>query len=388
MPQPLSGPGLGLQLPQNLVPSELNNAPYDIGSNRLALAGGESFVLPAGHWYVNLGMYCILQYLDPITGVWSMGTAPGWQGGILPIQSDGFTTRVANMLGCPVSAVLVAPGSAYVQGSTTITPTPGNGSTWLPIVGGALALSGGTLTSNGAGFGVAPLAFIPPPPPAGQNANGVGGVPATGYCTIASGTVSGFTFTNPGAGYPAAPGPIVTVASPFDPNIATGITQATITFSLTNAGALTGALCTNSGAPLANPANFTLTVAGAGTSASLTANVLQTITTATVSGVGIGYGNATNVLLTTTGGAPVSGSISSNPDALHIAFRPRPAQISLATTGTGGTLAAQVGTIIDGGLFVSAPTANVVPQGIPTTIGTIALTMGNVPDVVTIQPAP
>lgn len=386
MPSPLSGPGLGLPLPQNLYPSELNNAPYDISSNVQCLAPGESLVIPAGHWYVSTGMYCIIQFLNPITGTWAMGTAPGWQGGIANIQSDGFNVRVANLLGCPVSAVLVAGGSGYVQSSTVITQTPGNG-TWLPIVGGVNALSGSTLVSNGAGYGVAPLVLISPPPPASNNANGVGGIPASGYATIASGTVSGFTFTNPGAGYPAAATAVV-VPSPFDPNLTTGITAATMTFTLTNSGSLSGAICTNSGAPLANPANVTLTVTGAGSSASLTANVLQTITVASVTGTGIGYGNALNIPLTTTGGAPVSGSLSSNPDALHIAFRPRPAQVVLATTGTGGTISAQAGTIIDGGLFLSAPTPAVIPQGIPTTIGTIALTMGGVPDIVVLQPAP
>lgn len=386
MPAPLSGPGVGLPINQNLYPSELNSAPYDVPSNRIGLAPGDSLVLPAGNWYINTGMYCIIQFLDPITGVWAMGTAPGWQGGTQYIKSDGFNIRIANLLGCPVSAVVVNGGSAYVQATTTITQIPGNG-TWLPIVGGALAVSGGTATSIGGGYGVAPIILIPPPPAAAQNANGVGGVAATAYTTISGGTLSGCTLINTGAGYPVAPTPVI-VPSPFDPNLSTGITQGTVTFTLTGSGSLTGALCTNSGAPLANPAQVTLSVGGAGSSASLTANVLQTITAASVSGAGIGYGVSATIPLITAGGAPVAGSFSSNPDSLHLSFRPRPAQITATTTSGTGTLTTQLGTIIDGGLFLSTPVASVVPTGIVTTLGTIALTMGNVPDNITIQNAP
>ena len=62
MSQLISGPGVGLPYPQNLYPSELQNAPQDASSNRLALAPGDSFVLPAGDWYISLGMYNVLQY--------------------------------------------------------------------------------------------------------------------------------------------------------------------------------------------------------------------------------------------------------------------------------------------------------------------------------------
>ena len=41
MNAPLSGPGLGLPLPANLYPSELNNAPYDFATNKVCLAPGE-----------------------------------------------------------------------------------------------------------------------------------------------------------------------------------------------------------------------------------------------------------------------------------------------------------------------------------------------------------
>ena len=69
MPAPLSGPGVGLQLPQNLYPTELANAPFDFSNPNISLAPGDAIPLPAGTWYLDLGLYSVLQYLDPVTGV-------------------------------------------------------------------------------------------------------------------------------------------------------------------------------------------------------------------------------------------------------------------------------------------------------------------------------
>src|SRR5258707_10943614 len=194
MPSYLSGPGIGLNFPQNLYPSELANAPYDASSNRVPLAGGDSFVLPAGDWYISLGMYCVLQYLDPVNNVWTTAAGAAWNRGLLHISSDGFNARIANLTGCVVSASVINGGTAYVQATTTITAVGvfGNGAapTLLPIVGGAVGLTG-TFTidvpTNGAGYCVAPLIMIPPPPPALANANGVGGIQAQAITTIGSG---------------------------------------------------------------------------------------------------------------------------------------------------------------------------------------------------------
>lgn len=394
MPPFLSGPGLGLPLPQNLYPSELNNAPADTPTNQICLAPGDVFVVPAGDWYINPGQYSVIQFLDPITNTWRMVTPPGWNG-FLHISSDGFNIRVANLLGCPVSATITAPGNgSYVQATTTIAAVPGN-STWLPIVGGQLgtvATFSINIPNAGAGYGIAPIVLIAPPPPAANNANGVGGIPAAAYVGISSGTISGFTFTNPGAGYPSAPA-VVVVPHPFDPNLATGITQASITVSLIGTGSICGVLCTNPGAPLATVANFTLTPSGAGSGATISANVLQTVTAATVTGQGIGYPVSGNALLTTVGGAGGTSSFTNSPDFLRINFRPRPAQIG-ATVTSGGTITTQVGQIYDGGLFLSTPTFVMAP---PIT-GSVALTtqvtptitfsMGGVSDIVWLQPAP
>jgi hypothetical protein len=395
MTQRISGPGLGLPLPQNLYPSELQYAAQDSSSNHVGLAPGDTFVVPAGDWYVNLGNICVLQYLDPVTNTWAMGPNAAWAGGQQFLCSDGFTTRVANLTGCPVSATVYFQGGGYTQASTTITAV-GNNSTWLPIVGGALALSGGTIatSTSGAGYGIAPIVLIPPPPPAANNANGVGGKQATGWVAITGGTISGFTFLDQGAGYPAAP-TVVVVPSPFDPNLSTGITQATLAFTLTNSGQITGVLCTNPGAALATPTAITLTVGGAGTNASLTANVMQTVSAVTVTGAGTGYGTL-SALMTTVGGVPQQGSITSSTEHSYTAFRPRPAQIGLAVTAAAnGTIAAQNGVIYDGGLFVTNAAPSFVILSQPTAGGssfanaaaTITMTMGSVSDTVQLQPA-
>lgn len=392
MTQRINGPGNGLPYPQSLYPSQLQYAPPDAPTNRIALAPGDTLPIPAGDWFVNCGQYCFLQFLDPVTNIWSMGPNAAWQGGHAFVVSDGFNVRVANLTGCPLSASVTNYGAGgYVQSTTTITPTPGN-STWVPIIGGQLSV--GSFISRGAGYGVAPEVFIPAPPPAANNANGVGGIAASAYAVITGGTVTTISFTNPGAGYPSTIAAVL-IPSPTDPNLSAGITAATVLFSLAGSGSLTGALCTNPGAPLSNPNQFTLTVTGAGTQATVVGNVLQTVTAATVSTIGAGYGT-TAALLTTVGGVPAAGTITNNQDALGLAWRPRPAQIGFTVGGATGSLGLQNGSIYDGGLFLTnaAPGFVIGTQPIAggslasTTVATIALTMGSRADVVTLQPAP
>lgn len=390
--QIISGPGVGLPFPQSYYPSQLQNAPQDPSSNRLALGPGESFVLPAGDWYVSMGMYMVLQFLDPVTNVWSTASGSAYARQQY-IKADGFTTRVANLTGCVYSASIINGGTGYVQATTTITAIGafvGAVPTVLPIVGGALAVVGNTLTANGAGYGVAPIVMIPPPPPAQVNGNGVGGIPAVAVAVLASGTVSSISIVNPGAGYPSAPTAII-VPSPFDPNLSVGITAATVAFSLTSAGVIMGALITNNGSPLPNGSlnSVTLSVGGAGASGSLTANVMQTVVASTVSGPGVGYGTG-ETLIETVGGVPISGTITNNPNAERLAWLPRPANIGLTPANTSVSVGSPA-TIYDGGLFTGAPTISVnapANAAAPTTIASVALVMGSRPDIAGIQAAP
>jgi hypothetical protein len=396
MPQFISGPGIGLPFPQNLYPSELQNAPYDSASNQVTVPAGFELPIPAGDWFIGLGEYLILEFLDPVLGIWTPVASAGWQSGIIHVTSDGFNLRIANRLACPVGAVILVGGSGYVQGSTTISVTGGGGSTWLPIIGGSLNMNTATIvTANaGAGYGMAPIVIIPPPPAAANNPNGVGGIQASGYATISGGTISGFTFTNPGAGYTGTTFNVTALANPTDPNAATGITLGTITFTVTGSGSLTGVLCTNPGAPLSNPANISLTVAGVGTSASINPVVLQTIVTASVvGGSTLGFDTGSLAMVTTVGGYPPQGSITNSPEFLFLKGRPRQAAISLAVGGT-GTIAAQTGNIYDGGFFYAAPVPLLVFDPLIAATGTIigtstiVLTMGSRPDIAILQPAP
>jgi hypothetical protein len=417
---PMSGPGVGLQLPQNLYPSELFNAPYDANNNYVGLAAGDQLPIPRGDWLISLGSYCVLQFDDPVNaaGVWSTIASAAWDSGLIYVQSDGFSYRIANMTGCPVGGIVNAYGSGYVQATTSIAVTGGGGSTWAPIVGGQLVMTTATIvTANaGAGYGVAPIAILPAPPGPNNNANGIGGVQATGFCTIASGTVSGFTFTNPGAGYPS--GTTYSVAllpNPTDPNIPTGITLATAVFSITGSGSICGVLCTNPGAPLATPNNITLTLSGAGTNGTVSAIMCQTVvSTSVIGGSTIVGAGSVAALLTSVGGypqsagpaTPITGTITNAPvyliaGAVSIGgagvyglwARPRPLQAQLAVGGT-GTIAAQAGIIYDGGLFFGVPTPIVSPYGglltgaasTITGTSTITFSMGPRPDFVLLQP--
>src|ERR1700686_827953 len=129
MATPLSGPGVGLPLPTFLYPSELQNAPYDYGTNRVALAPGQEIPIPAGDWYISMGGYLVIQYYDPVSNTWVFGSGSAWNRGVNFVKSDGFNVRLANLTGCPVGAVITSGGSGYVQASTTISVTGGGGST-------------------------------------------------------------------------------------------------------------------------------------------------------------------------------------------------------------------------------------------------------------------
>jgi hypothetical protein len=389
MPPFLSGPGLGLPLPQNLYPTALGNAPLDNPSNRVCLAPGQELPIAAGDWYIGLGSYLVLEYFDPVNNIWTMAAAAGWTSGMIHATSDGFNLRVANRLGCPVSATVIQYGTSYVQGTTTVTQISTSAKvvgTWAPIVGGQLVFSGASVTTSqaGAGYGVPPLIFIPPPAPAASNSNGVGGIQASAYAVIANGTVSTVSFVNQGAGYGSG-FTIVCQPNPTDPNLATGITNATVYFSLSSLntnGGIAGVLCTNPGGPLGNGSmsSITLSIGGAGTGASVVANVLQTIVSTSITGAGVGTGL---LPVLTVGGVPsTSPASSASPEALGLAWRPRQPNIGTSVTAN------SAGTVYDGGLFLGAPTAWLFPApGATVSIGTVALTLGSVPDIAVIQPA-
>lgn len=329
--------GLGMNL--TLPPSTFNNNPVS-GTNRFALPAGSYISIPAGVWWIHPGPYAVLQFNDPVTGGWLRYTSVNDVTGTY-INSDGDNFRVANLTGCPVGAFITNVGSGYVQSTTVVTASAG-GSTWQPIIGGAIN-STVTITSGGSGFttGYQPSLYISPP--------AAGGVQATGTVTTSGGAINAVTITNQGAGYTFNPA-ILVVPNPFDPNIGSIVNPVLTLGALTGAGTLTGLLMLTPGVP--QTAVPTLAVSGAGSSAAATAVMAWTITAVTVGTAGVAVPgtivqiNSVGGLVAGTAGAVINPLIGQN------IIIPRPANIYAPVS------AGAVGTpvILDGGLFEAAPT--------------------------------
>jgi hypothetical protein len=380
MAQIISGPGVGLPYPAALYPPNLNGAPLDVNSNYIGMPPGGALVFPATNAngiLFDTGACSVLQWLDPVTGVWRLDQRV--TGGVQHVTSDGFTRRVANLTGCPVSAIIAGGGSGFAQATATITANIG-GSTWQAIVGGSLSVS--TISAVGANYTLPPIVHIALPPSPG--------IPASAHSTIANGTVSAVTLDNFGAGYLTATVGAAILPSPFDPNAGT-ITTASVTIILNaaNATAITGALCTYNGTALASAsiASLTLTAGGAGGSgATITPLVMQTVVSASVVAGGGGWGDAAmpGGGTTTGGGGTTSVSAIANPAVEMTNFKPRQAWIAF-TSSAAGALSAPV--VTDPGLFLTAPTVLLSSGGsLPTTLASVALTLGSLNDTIMCQP--
>ncbi len=366
------GPGVSLPPPQILYPAVLANDPYTMGGNKVSLAAGESIQVPAGDWFIDLGKYSILEVQDPVGIAAISQTSGSWmpirtQRGSFVLRTDGVNYRISNLTGCVVGAIVTQKGKSYVQASTTITPSTGN-STWQPVVGGAIQSI--SLTGLGANYGQAPVVYIPAPP--------APGIQATAIATISAGALTGITVVNQGAGYTTVPA-ITILPNPFDLNTPT--TAATAAAALSSPTILTGAILTNSGAPVAT--TMTLTVAGGNSSGTLTPVFLTTVSALSLTA--FGSGAYTQAALSTIGGSGPSG----NAFTYSTEFIPRPLQaiVSLSAGVAGGPP-----TIIDGGMFLSSPTPLVGYYGggpASSAAGnaiTVQITQGSATDTVTIQP--
>lgn len=280
----LSGQGIGLPIPQAAFPALPFNFAQPPAANQFTLVAGGCIYVPAGWWAAYLGSYSVAEFLDPVSGGWltigSAGRSP-----FLQINSDGNNWRIWNPKGFPVSATVSAAGSGYVQSSTTVTASAG-GSLWHAIVGGAVgtATVGNDSKGNAGGtnFTIPPTIVFSNPPTslAGLPSTAVaqGGIVATGHATISGGAISAVTLDFAGAGYQSPP-TIQVIPNPFDPNIGT-ITVPTITCVLTGAGTVTAVVMdyfgtTSGSAP-------TLTISGAGSSATATANIVATAASDTI----------------------------------------------------------------------------------------------------------
>jgi|SRR6185437_6022008 len=372
----ISGPGLGLQPPQSLYPTSLQvpaPIPYVPSSNIVSLPAGMTLPIPAGNWIVGNGAYTVVQWLDPITGIWR-----GFSSARQPhqiVQSDGFTRRLANLTGCPVAAVVTTAGTTYTQAGTTVTSNAG-GSTWQAIIGGLVTLT--TISVAGAGYKIPPLCIMPSCPSAVAN-NGVPqGVPATAVAALSSGTVNTITVTNQGAGYTGA-FTVTLLPDPTDPNIAS-ITNAVAVFGITGAGTVAAVLCTNNGT--AGTTNTTLSISGGDAAAAATAVMMWTEVSTTVTANGAGYQN--NGMATSVGGQTTATATHTNPAVELTDYIPRPFMAQYAAGGTLSTLTS-ITTVYDSGLFTGTPVSAIV-GGAVTTLASITFGLGNKPDTAMLQP--
>lgn len=373
----ISGPGVGLPSPEALYPPNLFSTPYDVPNNYMGLPPGGVVNIPAtgtNGYMVDTGAVSVLRYLDPITGVWRIDQRPG--SGPMIVTSDGFTRQIANMTGCPVAAIVANGGSGFASSTAAITANVG-GSTWQAIVGGSLSVS--TISVAGSGYSLPPILHIAHPP--------TPGIQATGHCLLTGTSVTSVVLDDAGAGYIGATIGALILPNPVDPN-AGSVTAASVTLILNaaNSTAITGALCTYNGAPLATISALTLTAAGgAGSGATITPVVMQCVQSASVVAGGGGFGNVANPpLVTTAGGVTTATSAIGNPMIEMTKFRPRPAQINVSASSA-GLLSAPV--VSDPGLFVNTATPAIAGSGtLPTTLASIALTMGTYYDTVLIQP--
>lgn len=251
----LAGPGQGLPPPQALYPNLLYTTPFTAPTNQVELQAGQALLIPAGTWIVSaVGDVSAIQWLDPVTCQWIDLTTVGAPFG-RTIRSDGFNFRVANLSGVATGATVGTPGTGYAQGTTTVTPSAGN-SVWTAVVGGSLGAA--TIVAGGSGYSIAPIVFVPAPPPCG--------VAAVGRATLTAGVVTGITWDNPGAGYTTPP-TVLLVPSPNDPALES-IVAAKATVVLGGAGTVTAVLLKNFGSPQATEP--TLTIGGVGTGAAAT----------------------------------------------------------------------------------------------------------------------
>lgn len=351
-------------------------------TNAVTLFAGETFMLPAGTFWVAPGPYTFLQWLDPVSNTFKV--RPTSATGTQFIDSDGANFRLANTTGCPIGGVITtATCTGAVNGigaaANGVSCTPSTGaSVWTTIVGGAIGatITTATTTANtsvGSGYTYVPIIVIDAPPQ--------GGLQATAVVTaLSTGTVlsTAIQVINQGAGYTTAPN--MTFVN--DPRDTAGSGAAYVT-TLTATSQLTGLTVTNHGTPLTAVPTLSFSIG----SCAATAIMNFTVTS---------YGTGT------VGSSIAVGSILSSPNL--IAAQASPAVVNpLHTTGltfprparieaglSGGTVVTTGQIVEDGGLGIQVVPTGILTYAISSTtavvpvIGTLAV--GGTTDTSFIQP--
>src|SRR5215471_8051120 len=396
----IRGPGIPL----------LGDSPQNTGRSQvITLLPGGIFDLPQGDYIITTGSQTVLQWANPLNGLW-YGVSPPQA--TASITTDGGNYRLVNLSGVAVGASITNAGSGGVNGigpvqtgSNVVFGAPAANNLTAQgyvIVGGSVPAP--TITQAGSGFVAPPLVVCDPPP--------IGGIQATFVGTItAAGALNTVTQVNPGAGYTSIPQfyiypqPAVSMQQPlypggsttpgigagapglfpppglinpanvpsgslFQPNVVSGTAGALLTGNaLTGSGTLTGIVMNNYGTGYTGttlPAvSFTGTSLGA---AAATAIMSYCLTGATVTPGGGAAGYVVgNPAITTLG-------LIANPNN-NIEFFPRPGRGRVTTT-------AGVFTIEDPGFGIQAVTNVNVGGGPDTTVGTVpAASLGGINDV-------
>jgi hypothetical protein len=305
----------------------------------------------SGQYFVDLGMYTVIQYYDPNLQVWRHF---GGAGSDMVLSSDGTNFRLANLTGCPIGAVVTTIGSGYTNGFNTVTCTPSAGSsTWNTIVGGSINTTV-TITTAGTNYSLPPILVFNPP----ANQGSTPYVLPTATCTLTSGGIGAVTVVNQGAGLVAAP-TIVVMPQPGDTT--GGGAVLTVNASLTNSGKLLWVGMATPGSALTAVPTFS-SIASAtgytgGSGAAATILMDFTITGITVTTGGGGYPASTNFPVV-IGANPVAASTAViNPYTDVGMVQPRVAQLNMVTTTSSGAFTTASVNIADAGHgFPCAPT--------------------------------
>src|ERR1043165_1872801 len=120
MGQQIGAPGQYLPIGQFTNPASLQGQQKNIPGNSVSWQPGERMVVPPGSFLLDPGLYSFVQYLDPVTQTWR--TFNSARRTIQRVTSDGQNISVANLLGCPVAAIVTASDGGYAQSTTTVTP--------------------------------------------------------------------------------------------------------------------------------------------------------------------------------------------------------------------------------------------------------------------------
>jgi len=366
----IGGAGIPLSVAAGLAPG--GGAASGL-TNVMTVLPGKRYVIPAGIYAVDLDLVANIEFLDPVTGIWRVMSA-AYSDGHTIVNSDGANFAIANMTGFPVGALITNAGTGYTNGigsaatGLTVTASAG-GSTWVPIVGGALGTSV-TITTAGSGFTFAPTLIVDAPPN--------GGFQASMTCTISAGAINAVTVINQGAGYSGVP-KITVINDVRDLTAAGGAgqvnTQAVLTAALTGSGTLTGLYPAATGQGTVLTAVPTFTFSPASTTAA-TAIMNFAVTSYTQTAGGAAYGTSAMVISNNhlVGGA----SVLANPAHNIGLTTPRPCRITAGLSGGALTTAGQIVEDPGSGIQVVPSLGVLSMNSIATTVATATANVGGV----------